>query len=64
MKTKEDFNFLIGKTLDESKSLEYPYYIFVGEQDGKTFYRPFEYNPYRVIVSISNGIIFRIDDVC
>lgn len=65
MKTKEDFKFLIGKTLDQSNQLlEHPYFIWVSEQDGRTYYRSIGYNPFRIIVATRGGIIIRIDDVC
>jgi len=66
VRQKEDFNFLIGKTLaeanDEIKKSD-PYFIFVGERDGKTFYRTMEFNNARIVVSVRNGHIFRIDSI-
>jgi len=64
MKTKEDFKFLIGKTIEQSKQfLEKPYFITIVENDGRSIYASYEYCPHRIKVCVTNSIISRIDDV-
>lgn len=66
MRNREDvrFDFLIGKTIDEARSLlDKAYFIVIGENEGRSIYISFEYNPSRIVVSVYDGKIYRIDKI-
>jgi hypothetical protein len=59
-----DFSELRGIKLDLAiKNLPPKYFIFVGEKDGETFYRPQEINYHRINVRVKNGMITHVDGV-
>lgn len=37
--------------------------IFVGTKDGETQYKPYEYDPHRIVVSTYKGIIISVDSL-
>lgn len=39
------------------------YTIFVGTRDGEVQYKPYEYNQYRIVVSIYKNTIISIDSI-
>ena len=39
------------------------YVIFVGTRDGEVQYKPYEFNPYRIVVSTYKGIIVSVDSI-
>ena len=58
----EDFKDLIGRSVEEVKGgLPPKYFIFVSQSDGDSYYRTLEYNPYRINVTVSRGLIYKID---
>ena len=64
MLTTDDFNFLVGKTLEQAQT-EIPkrYSIFVNEKDGEALYRPQEMDPHRINVRTKKGTITKVDGV-
>ena len=64
MLQSEDFKNLLGVSVDEAKNKIPPRYtICIIEENGQSFYRSAEFNPYRICVIVKNGIIFKIDGV-
>jgi len=64
MLTDSDFKNIVGKTINEAKEeLPKGYFIFIGEEDGQSFYRPAEFNPYRINVIVKRGRINHIQGV-
>lgn len=62
MLTDRDFNYIIGKSVDNAKTeLPPKYSICVIEEDGQTFYKTMDFNPFRINVIVRNGKIYRID---
>lgn len=39
------------------------YTIFIGNKDGEIQYKPYEYNPYRIVVSTYKDIIISVDSI-
>jgi len=77
-KTPADFTYLLHhfindiilfdegtQELFESGSTILPryYFLFVGNKDGEVQYKPYEFNPYRIVVSTYKDIIVSIDSV-
>jgi hypothetical protein len=77
-KSSVEFNHLIGmrvsdvvlfddstNDLIESGTTILPRHhsIFVGTKDGEIQYKPYEYNPHRIVVSTYKGIIISIDSL-
>ena len=57
----KDFKYLIGKRLEIVKQeIPPPFFIFVADQDGRSFYKTFEYNQNRINVSIVGGVIIKV----
>jgi uncharacterized protein YqjF (DUF2071 family) len=62
--TADDFKYIVGKTLDVAKQELPPrYFMFVAENNGQSFYRTQEFNPYRINVWVKNDIIIKVDGV-
>jgi hypothetical protein len=77
-KSSVEFEYLMGvsvsdvvlfdestEALAESGMIILPrhYSIFVGTKDGELQYKPYEYNPQRIVVSTYKGIITSIDSI-
>jgi hypothetical protein len=77
-KTPEDFVYLIGQRpedivlfdngtddLLEQGRIILPrhYYLFNGTVDGELQYKPYEYDQYRVVVSVYKGTITNIESI-
>mgnify|MGYP000864362140 CR=1 FL=1 len=76
-KTPNDFKYLIGLSIDniilfengtEELSinniiLPRHYFLFVGNKDGEPQYKPYEFNPYRIVISTYKNIIINIDSI-
>jgi hypothetical protein len=77
-KASVEFNHLIGmsvcdvvlfddSTVDLIESgvtiLPRHYSIFVGTKDGELQYKPYEYNPHRIVVSTYKDTIISIDSI-
>ena len=77
-KASVEFNHLIGmrvsdivlfdaSTVDLVESgvtiLPRHHSIFVGTKDGEIQYKPYEYDPHRIVVSTYKGIIISIDSM-
>jgi hypothetical protein len=64
MKTVDDFKDLVGRSVDEAKKmLPEKYTIFVATEDGDSFYRTMEFNPFRINVWVKRGKITHIDSL-
>ena len=77
-KNPSDFIFLLGlnindillfddgsdSLLDEGRIiLPKNYVIFVGNKDGELQFKPYEYNPYRIVVTTYQDIIVSVDSI-
>lgn len=77
-KTPEDFVYLIGQRpediilfdngtdelLEQGRTiLPRHYYLFNGTVDGELQYKPYEYDQYRVVVTLYKGTIINIEGV-
>lgn len=57
-----DFKDLIGRSVEDVKGELPPrYFIFVSQNDGESFYRSMDFNPYRINVTVKRGLIYKID---
>jgi len=64
MMTVDDFKYLVGRTIEAAvPELPPRYFIFVADEDGQSFYRTQEFNPYRINVWVKRGVINKIDGV-
>lgn len=76
--TIENFNYLLGaninsiipfddstEQLKEQGELILPrhFYLFEGVKDGEIKFKPYEYDPHRIVVSTYKGIIVSIDSL-
>jgi len=62
--TDSDFNYLVGMTVEAAKEqLPTKYFLFICENNGESFYRQMDFNPYRVNVVVRNNQIKKIDGV-
>lgn len=72
------FNYILGKSLNEIIPFDNStqdminqqlpilpryYYIFVGIKDGEIQFKPYEYDQYRIVVSVYNNIITSIESI-
>lgn len=77
-KTTDDFKYLIGHNINdiilfedgneellEQGHIILPrhYFIFVGYQDDIINYKPYEFNPYRIVVTTYKNIITHINSI-
>jgi hypothetical protein len=77
-KTPEDFSHIVGmnpndiilfdngtdELLEQGRTiLPRHYYIFVGNKDNELQLKPYEYDQYRIVVTLYNNIIVRIDSI-
>jgi hypothetical protein len=61
---KQDFEYLVNKSINEAnKEIKPPFFIFVVNQNGKSIYRSYEYNPRRICVWANGDIITKIDSI-
>ncbi len=60
----QDFEYLVNKSIDEANNEINPrFFIFVVNQDGRSIYRSYEYNPRRVCIWANGDIITKIDSI-
>ncbi len=62
MLQESDFKDLVGQNVD-NLNLPPKYFIFISNNDGQSFYRSIEFNPYRINVDVKRGVITRITGV-
>lgn len=77
-KDVSDFKYLVGYNindiinfedgtveLSDSGAMILPrhYYIFVGIRDGEVQLKPYEYTPYRIVVSTQDDIIINVESI-
>lgn len=60
----EDLKKFIGKKVDEAKKeLPEDYFFFIAENNGRTFYKTYEYNKARINIAVSNDTIYKVFDI-
>jgi len=64
MMTENEFKYVVGKTLETAKGeLPPKYFFFTAEEDGKSFYRSMDFNPYRINIIVKEGKVYRIQGI-
>ncbi len=64
MKKIEEFEYLIGKDFDKSKSkLENPYILHPSTIDGRPIFKTYDFNFYRINVEVDNGKITKLVNI-
>lgn len=77
-KKPDEYKYLIGKKLkdiilfeDSKEEEDYTdkivlprhYHLFIGTLEGEIQFKPYEYDEYRIVVSVWNNIIFAIESI-
>jgi hypothetical protein len=77
-KVINDFEYLVGMNINDiilfedgtdelieqgATILPRHYHLFEGVKDGEIKFKPYEYNPYRIVVSTYKDIIISIDSI-
>lgn len=77
-KNPMEFEYLLGinindiilfddgnESLEEEGRIILPknYVIFIGNKDGELQFKPYEYNPYRIVVTTYQDIIVSVDSI-
>ena len=58
------FDYLVGKRLEIAKQeIPKPFFLFIADQDGRSFYKTFDYNLSRINVSVVDGVIIKVYDI-
>jgi len=59
-----EFNRFVGMDIDKASiELPKPFFFFVVNNNGKTIYRTWEFNPKRICIWVENNIITKIDSI-
>lgn len=60
----QEFNRFVGMNINKAtEEIPSPFFFFIVNNNGRSIYRTYEYNPRRVCVWVADDIITKIDSI-